>query len=248
MGLFDFLRKKKPADDEIEVTYNGLTFMAPKPISNEEYQEKRRAEMDYWERKYDLSTVAGINAIPVPKFKARPSGGIGSVTEKIEYYLMTKAGQYEKAGETELALACYRKANAIMPMSSTEYEYDRYMRLPRYLRKLRRFDEARVEEAKISLMFPDSGIYQQDKKSFIADMRYFGHSAREAERLYKEHCTECEEERQKLKRRTEYDWLWEHIPSLCPKSFSAYSRMRNQKSEKYEALIAAAADLGYKIE
>lgn len=247
MGLFDFFKRKK-REGEVEVTYNGLTFMDPKPISNEEYQEKRRAEMDHWGRKYDLSTVAGINAIPVPKFKARPSGGIGSVTGKIEYYLMTKAGQYEKAGETELALACYRKANAIMPMSSTEYEYDRYMRLPRYLRKLRRFDEARAEEAKISKIFPDSGVFQQDKKVFIADMRYVGHSAREAERLYKEHCAECEEERKKLQRHAEYDWLWEYIPSLCPNSFSAYSRMRNQKSEKYLTLVAEAAKLGYKIE
>ena len=246
MGLFDFFKRKK-REEEVEVTYNGLTFMAPKPISNEEYQAKRRAEMDHWERKYDLSTVAGINAIPVPKFKARPSGGIGGATEKIEYYLMMKAGQYENAGEAELALACYRKANAIMPMSSTAYEYDRYMRLPRYLRKLRRFDEARAEEAKISAMFPDSGIFQQDKDAFIADMRLFGHSAREAERLYKEHCAECEEERQKLRRHEEYDWLWEHLPEHCPKSFSAYSRMKNQKTDKYNALVAEAKKLGYKI-
>lgn len=244
MGLFDFLKKLK---GKVSITSGGTASWAPKPISNEEYQRKRQAEIDALERRYDLSTVDGINAIPVPCTKEQPSGGIASVTGKIEYYLMLKAGQYEKAGESELALACYRKANAIMPMSSTAYGYDRYMRLPRYLRKLRRFDEARVEEAKISEMFPDSGVFQQDKKDFIADMRLFGHSAKDAERLYKEHCAECEEERQKLRRREEYDWLWEHIPDHCPKSFSTYSRMKNQKTEKYQVLVAEAAKLGYKI-
>lgn len=244
MGLLDFLKKIK---GEIKVNYGDTSFRVPKPISNEEYQRKRQAEIDLLERKYDLSTVEGINAIPVPTKKEQPSGGIGSVTGKIEYYLMAKAGQYEKAGEEELALACFRKANELMPMSSTSYDFDRYMRLPRYLRKLRRFDEARVEEAKIQKMFPDSGIFQQDKKSFIDHMRYVGHSAKEAERLYKEYCEECEERRQVLRRRQEYDWIWEHLPSLCPKSASAYSRMKSEGTEKYQSIVAEAAKLGYVI-
>lgn len=217
MGLFDFL-KRKPREKEELVTYNGLSFMAPKPMSSEEYNRHRQAEIDKLERKYDLSTVGGINAIPVPKQKERPAAGISSPTGKIEYYLMLKGGQYEKAGEVDHALACYRKANELMPFSSTEYGREPYMRLPRYLRKLRRFDEARTEEAAINKLFLSGLVFD------------YG-----------------EDDPKTAKRRAEYDWLWEHIPSLCPRSFSAYSRIKNQNTDKYKELVAEAKKLGYKI-
>lgn len=217
MGLFDIFKRNKH-EDEVEVTYNGLTFMAPEPISNDEYQRKRQAEIDALERKYDLSTIDGINAIPVPKFKALPTGGVGSPTGKIEYYLMIKGGQYETSGEIELALACYRKANELMPRSSTAYGREPYMRLPRYLRKLRRFDEARAEEAKIEKLFASGKVFD-----------YGGDDPKTAQK------------------RAEYNWLWEHLPDHCPKSLSAYSRMKNQKTDKYKILVAEAKKLGYKI-
>ena len=47
--------------------------------------------------------------------------------------------------------------------------------------------------------------------------------------------------------RRDYDWLWEHLPEICPKSLSAYSRMKNQNSEKYQILVAEANALGYII-
>lgn len=339
MGLFDFFKRNKRDNEEVEVTYNGLTFMAPKPISNEEYQAKRRAEMDHWERKYDLSTVAGINAIPVPKKKERPTGGVASVTGRIEYYLMLKGGQYEKSGEAGLALACYRKANALMPMSPVEYDKDRYMRLPRYLRKLRRFDEARAEESNIEQLFGDGNRFIVEKgwaekrginlfrdlKNLDTDLVEASYircccaeCAKNRERIYsisgKDHRFPqlpeyllsgehdacgiqlypfidgvnsmrtrdgkdlkgkaiikysnrpfvddrtpeelrdlAEIEQQKLadlareQNRVDYDWLWEHLPDHCPKSFSAYSRMKNQKSDKYKALVAEAKKHGYKI-
>ena len=218
MGLFDFFKRKKH-EKEVKVTYSGRTFIAPKAMSSEEYQRHRQTEIDTLERQYDLSTVEGINSIPVPKFKAKPAPGISSPTGKIEYYLMIKAGQYEKTDEVELALACYRKANELMPMSSTEYGREPYMRLSRYLRRLRRFDEARAEEAKISQLFASGLVFD------------YGEDAPDVAR-----------------RREEYDWLWEYLPDLCPKSLSAYSRIKNQKAEKYQPIIAEAKKLGYIIE
>lgn len=149
MGLFDFLKKRK--DIETHCAGNGNT--SPKPISAEEYERKRQEEEDFWERRYDLSTISGISTIPVPRRKERISKNMQNVTGRLEYYLMIKAGRYQTAGEIELALACYRKANELMPMSPVMYQRDYYMRLPRYLRKLRRFDEARAEEGKIEAMF-----------------------------------------------------------------------------------------------
>lgn len=245
MGLFDFLKKHKGEHKE---TYNGTTFWAPNPISNEEYQAMRQKEMQRWERKYDLSTVQGINSIPVPARKTDFSG-TGSITGQLDYYIMLKAGQYEKAGEVELALACYRKANELMPMCAvSSYPKERYMRLPRYLRKLRRFDEARAEEAKIELLFPGDGVFEQSKAEFMTHMQLVGHSKKHAEELYKEYRAERDAEHQKVRFRADYDWLWEFLPDLCPKSFSGYMRMKNLNSKNYQKIIAEAKKLGRNIE
>ena len=219
MRLFDIFKEHK--NEEI-VTYNGLTFWAPKPISNEEYQRKRQKEIDYLERKYDLSTVEGIEAIPVPKQKEPSIGGLPNVTGKIEYYLMRKAGEYEGAGKVDLALACYRKANALMSMSSIAYQYETYLRLPRYLRKLRRFDEARTEEAKIERLFSSGEIFLILKKQY-----YFYHK----NAVY----------------RGDYDWLWEFLPEICPKTFSEYMRMKNARTEKYQKIVIEAENHGRPI-
>lgn len=208
MGLFDFLKK---LDEEKKVTYNGLTFGAPKTISNTAYQRQRQKEIDHLEHKYDLSTIGGINSIPIPRHKEVSKGGVQSVTGKIEYYLMLKAGEYEKAGKVELALACYRKANELMPMSCTEYQRDSYMRLPRYLRQLRRFDEARAEETRLNILFSSGRIFD-----------YGG------------------DDLSKAANRADYEWVWEFMPELCPKSFSAYMRMKNENTDKFRTIVAAA--------
>lgn len=335
MGLFDFLKNFK---GKVKITSGGTTFGVPKPISNEEYQRKRQAEIDVLEHRYDLSTVEGINAIPVPRAKEQPSGGVASVTGRIEYYLMLKAGQYEKAGEVDLALACFRKANQLMPVSSVEYDKDRYLRLPRYLRKLRRFDEARAEEAKIEQLFGDGNRFVSEKgwtekrnADLFRNLRDFDTDLVEASYI-RCCCSECAKYRERVysvsgrdrrfpklpetllagshdcgitlwpfidgvnsmsthngkdlegkaiikysnrpfiddrtpeelrdlaeieqqkfadlareQNRIDYDWLWEHLPEHCPKSLSAYSRMKNQKTEKYKTLVAEAVKLGYEI-
>lgn len=38
----------------------------------------------------------------------------------------------------------------------------------------------------------------------------------------------------------EYDWLWEHHPVECPKSLSAYSRMKNLNSGRFQSLCDLA--------
>lgn len=331
-------RSNGKSREEQLVEYGGLTFMAPKPISNEEYQRKRQAEMDVWEKKYDLSSVQGIEAIPVPKRKEPSGGGIQSVTGRLEYYLMLKAGQYETAGEVDLALACYRKANALMPVSPVPYDRDRYMRLPRYLRKLRRFDEARVEEAKIEELFGEGNRFvgeskwaEERNKRLFSDLKQLKTDLVEASYI-RCCCAECAKYRERVysvsgkdsrfpklpeyllagehdcgimlypfldgvnsmrtrdgkdlngakiikysnrpfvddrppdelrdiegierqratdsvreQNRKDYDWLWEHLPSVCPKSLSGYSRMKNANSENYQKIVAEAAKLGYKI-
>lgn len=244
MGIFDFLNRHK---GEEKVTYNGSTFHAPKPMPNDDYQKMREREAQLWERKYDLSTVKGIESIPIPKKKV-DSCGTGSFTGQLDYYLMMKAGQYEATGQVELALACYRKANELMPMCAvSSYSKERYMRLPRYLRKLRRFDEARVEEAKINLIDPSDGVFERSQAEFIADMLAVGHTKKHAKELYAEYKAERDAEHQKVLYRADYDWLWEFLPEICPKSFSGYMRMKNSNSKNYQKIVEAAKKLGRNI-
>ena len=76
--------KQTESFEPIDTYCESATFKSPKPISNEEYLEKRQQEAQHWEQKYDLSSVQGINSIPVPKRKI-DSCGTGSITGQIEY-------------------------------------------------------------------------------------------------------------------------------------------------------------------
>lgn len=327
MSIFSFFKKKSGT---AKTTYNGITFEAPEPMSNEVYQEMRKREVEHLEAKYDLKTVHGINSIPVPRVRELSSGGLSNVTGRIEYYLMRKAGGYEKAGEVELALACYSKANALMPMSPIAYQRDSYMLLPRYLRKLRRFDEARIEEEKINTTFPENSNlsiadelrYRENKASelrwaakegtdlvevswisgccekcgkyrgrifsftgsdkrfppfptdfcekcgltyftFIFEISSPMYSKKKGKALIKEmnkpfvdSRTEQDlknyslvlsreaEEIARKRNQDDYNWLWEYRPDICPKSFSAYMRMKNGQTETYNKIVIEAQKSG----
>lgn len=63
MGLFDFF-KNKSAGVEKQYTENGNAYWVTKPISAEEYEEKRNAEIAWLESHYDLTSARGIMSIP----------------------------------------------------------------------------------------------------------------------------------------------------------------------------------------
>ena len=45
----------------------------------------------------------------------------------------------------------------------------------------------------------------------------------------------------------EYDWLFEHLPEIAPKSLSGYVRMKNSKSNNFMKLVEKAKESGYEI-
>ncbi len=98
--------------------------------------------------KYDLDTLEGINSIPVKSFKYDPLDGVKYAYYDIEYVLQRKATQHKKNGRMDLAIACLEKSNQIMPLSNMMYSPDDYLRLAKYLRLEKRFDEAREVEKK----------------------------------------------------------------------------------------------------
>ncbi len=156
MGLFDFFKRKKRAE-EIQVTHNGLTFMAPKPMSNEDYQAKRQAEVDWLEAHYDLSSAKGISSIPERADLPRPtfgdSDGFRSYTGDIDYYLRRKSAEHEEAGNIELAILCLQKSNAIRMVSRRGYRKSDYYTLVRLLARCGFIKEAKTEKEKIDTFF-----------------------------------------------------------------------------------------------
>lgn len=47
--------------------------------------------------------------------------------------------------------------------------------------------------------------------------------------------------------RIEYDWIWENLPDIAPKSLSGYVRMKNSNSKNFQNLVKKAQECGYLI-
>lgn len=115
------------------------------------YNHAVAKEVQRLKRKYDFSTVAGISKIPVPKKKCTEEPFSAAAT--IEAVLNKEATQHKRNGNMELAIACLRKANEIMPYSYYSYQEKDYLRLAEYLKQNRQFDEARECEKEIKEFF-----------------------------------------------------------------------------------------------
>mgnify|MGYP004478442433 CR=1 FL=1 len=82
-------------------------------------------------RKYDMDTVEGINAIPIP---ARNYNTGNDLQDCIYYVLQRKATEHKKAGRMDCAIACLRKSNEL-----SDYEkrplltQKEYLRLVKYI-------------------------------------------------------------------------------------------------------------------
>ncbi len=149
MSIFDFLHS---FIDEVRPQRGGVAFQAPEPISNEEYQAYRQAEIAALEAKYDLSSAEGIMAIPRDA-SLHHGGGIHSYTGDIDYYLRNKGYGYEKAGNIEPAVLCLKKSNEIRMFCRNGYRRDDYYSLVRMLALHGRVDEAQAEKDRIDRFF-----------------------------------------------------------------------------------------------
>lgn len=95
---------------------------------------------------YKYDTLEQIESIPVP---TEPFNTNFDFKESVEYVLQRKATEHKRNGRLDLAIACLKKSNEIMPYAHTLYTNNDYLRLVKYLRLAKRFDEARIEEEKI---------------------------------------------------------------------------------------------------
>ena len=110
--------------------------------------------MDFFQKKtYDFDTIEGIEKISIPKY--RLLSGIESPVNNIEYILQRKATEHKKSGRMDLAIACLKKSNEIMPFSNFTYSEKDYMRYIKYLRSDGQNDLADIEEKKLHQFHPE---------------------------------------------------------------------------------------------
>ena len=101
---------------------------------------------------YELNSLEEINKIKIPSYKRLKN--ITSPVNNIEYILQRKATEYKKNGQMDLAIACLRKSNEIMPHSNYSWSAKDYLRLIEFLKNNGQFAEARLEEEKLRKSFP----------------------------------------------------------------------------------------------
>lgn len=126
--------------------------------------------------KYDLETIEGIQAIKIPKYHGQHYGS--TPTKNIEYILQRKATEHKRNKRMDLAIACLKKSNEIMPHSNWAWPKSNYLRLVEFLKQDGQFDKAREEQKKIDEMFKDSlmssiNLFQEildDAKSIGTDL------------------------------------------------------------------------------
>ena len=115
---------------------------------------------------YKMDTLEDIEAIPVPTEKFKHDCDF---TESIEYVLQRKATQFKKDGQMDLAIACLRKANMIMPYSPTLYSKKDYERLEEYIKLSKDFKLATIEAINSkSLYEKQESLFHKEKVKQIS--------------------------------------------------------------------------------
>lgn len=174
MGFLDFLKshnsttsqKPKPT-----VHYKKGYIYLVEPISFKSLSDRRNEiyqasiiEVDG--KIIDLTSVEDINNISVKSIH-HPSNNTLGVCGSLDYVLRMKAGDYYNAGQMELAIACLRKATSLMFISPIAWQKKDYLRLVRYLKDDRQFDEARKVETDLKEQHPelfDGGVILAKKR------------------------------------------------------------------------------------
>lgn len=143
--------EKAKMNPDVKMTYNGITFYAPAPITNDEYQAIRQREMQWLEKHYDLNSIQGVSSIPVKADLPKLPGS--GVTGDVDYYLRYKSAEHEKLGNLELAILCLKKSNDIRMLKHNGYSIDTYYTLVRLLARSGYVNEAKREKEKIDRFF-----------------------------------------------------------------------------------------------
>lgn len=199
-------------------------------MTNEEYQIFRQGEWKRLECFYDFNSIEGVRSIPVP---CKEVNDPQSATGRVEYYLRCQClKKHLDNKDYALVYECIKKAHQLMFISDMIWGYEAYISSISLLHNIGMHQEAREEEKKIDDHFAKVGFYPKFNLSDLLNLKGFINSVK--------FCIKSEKERiRKRNLRHEYYWLQENLPELCPKSLSAYSRMKNSNSKNYQKLLYA---------
>ena len=136
MGLFSKLFNN---NNKINININLNTNDNFDPEEYSRYNEKKIKE---FKGKYDLTTIEGIQSIPISEAKKYSDGG-KSVVYMPEQILNRQATEYKKENKYDLAIECLKKANELYPYSFYAYQRNNYERLVDFMILAKRFEEAK---------------------------------------------------------------------------------------------------------
>lgn len=208
-------------------------------FNEEEYNRYNNKKIEEFKRKYDLSTIDGITAIPIEEAKKYPDGG-QSVVYMPEQILSRQATEYKKGGQYDLAIACLKKANELYPYSFYYYTRDNYERLVDFMVLAKQFSQAKEEHAKLDKKY---GTRLQELQSLQESVVKSGDESWESyqNRIIEPYIKESRD-------REQYYWLLENFPELAPKSFGGYRKMKTNNSNNYQKIVFEVKKHGFDLE
>lgn len=219
------------------VCNNGL--FGDTSFNQEEYDRYNNKKIAEFRNRYDLTSVAGIRAIPKEEAKRYPDGG-KSVVYMPEQILNRQATEYKNNQQYDLAIECLKKANELYPLSFYAYTRKDYERLVDFLVLAGRFDEARIEHEKIDRLYGTRLDELHRLQSLCAE------DGSESMSDYQKRIIDPYTE--EAKDREQYYWLLEHMPEIAPKSFGGFRRMKKINSQNYRKILEEIRKNGYFIE
>ena len=232
MGLLSNLFKKNSKMD-FSINFNNSDNFDP-----EEYARYNEERINEFKNKYDLTTIDGIRAIPISEAKKYSDGG-KSVVYMPEQILNRQATEYKKENNYDLAIECLKKANELYPYSFYAYQRNNYERLVDFMILAKRFEEAKITHSQL-----DSTVGSRlDELKKL--QTYTEESGVESKEEYYERVIKPSIEEEKDKE--EYYWLLESMPSIAPKSFGGYRKMKNTCSDNYKKIVDEVNNNGYDL-
>lgn len=235
MGLLDLFKKaNKPSGINNPITLQPRkklpVYSPPRgEFTPEDYNRMRAFEIEWLECYYDFNSLEGVAAIPVRKDIPRPPTG-DSATGEVYYYLKFKAGKYEDAGQTELAIACFKKSIELMRL------------------KFGNLHGREESYSFVRLLARNGFIAEATKVKKYADL-YYGPDPRYEFEPQKKQLDDAMivREHQKWLDQCTVNWLQEAFPDIAPKNVTGFRRMCTQNTKKYQLLKQRAAERGKTI-
>ncbi len=220
-NLFKAIKKINENAKELDISVN-------KEFNEDEYNNYNKKKIDEFKKKYDLSTIEGINSISIQEAKKYPDGG-KSVVYMPEQILSRQATEYKNNGQYDLAIACLKKVNELYPYSFYSYTREDYERLVNIMVLAGKYKEAKEEHNRLNKLY---GTRLEELKKL---QKFAEETKAESQKDYQKRVIDpyIEEESD----REQYYWLLENMPSIAPKSFSGYRRMKRMNSSNYQKII-----------